>query len=310
VTGVQGHNRTMKFEWPKALTAFWERLVLKIRTHGTRILAGDFNMALTEVVKQLSIRGIPSDCIAWYPWRSPTLGQDQPLGIDSCGIFCLGGSVQVSMPWCWKDIDILTAVAGDIERECLESGKELDLHTGANTPGQHWSAYRSRALLETKADKNLGDRLRDLLKPSTPSEELQDIPRRPGSYYCPYLRWSQKKMDMSEWLVDGKMHNGAHFPLCVFTKNASARSNDKAIERAIKKEANVRAGKGRSGQSSAKGASKGAEKGSVPAVAADNEWGSYASNPREGAHWQAGWSGDAWSDYHSARSSTSWNVRL
>ena len=115
-------------------------------------------------------------------------------------------------------------------------------------------------------------------------------------------------MDMSEWLVDGKMHNGAHFPLCVFTKNASARSNDKAIERAIKKEANVRAGKGRSGQSSAKGASKGAEKGSVPAAAADNEWGSYASNPREGAHWQAGWSGDAWSD--SAWSSASRYVRL
>lgn len=29
----------------------------------------------------------------------------------------------------------------------------LDWHSGANTPGQHWSAYRSRALTESQAEK-------------------------------------------------------------------------------------------------------------------------------------------------------------
>ena len=32
-------------------------------------------------------------------------------------------------------------------------------------------------------------------------------------------------MDINEWLRnDGRTHNGAHFPLCMFTNNASARS--------------------------------------------------------------------------------------
>jgi hypothetical protein len=62
-----GHNRTMKFEWPQALQAFWDRLAAKIHAHRIQFLAGDFNMSVTEVVKQLRSRGIQSDCIAWYP---------------------------------------------------------------------------------------------------------------------------------------------------------------------------------------------------------------------------------------------------
>jgi len=38
-----------------------------------------------------------------------------------------------------------------------------------------------------------------------------------------------------EWLVDGRvLHNGAHFPLCVFTHNASARSKDRQEARAAR----------------------------------------------------------------------------
>ena len=69
VCGVHGHNRTMKFEWPQALQDFWDRLAAKIHAHRFQFLAGDFNMSVTEVVKQLRSRGIQSDCIAWYPWQ-------------------------------------------------------------------------------------------------------------------------------------------------------------------------------------------------------------------------------------------------
>ena len=71
------------------------------------------------------------------------------------------------------------------------------------------------------------DRLRDLLTPSTPQEELDQLQanRAKSRYYRAYLRTNEKRMDIAEWLQnDGRTHNGAHFPLCVFTKNASARS--------------------------------------------------------------------------------------
>ena len=47
-----------------------------------------------------------------------------------------------------------------------------------------------------------------------------------------YLRVTQKSMHQSEWLVNEGIHNGAHFPLCAFTKNSSARSKQRGIERA------------------------------------------------------------------------------
>ena len=37
-----------------------------------------------------------------------------------------------------------------------------------------------------------------------------------------------------EWLVDGKVHNGSHFPLCTFTHNASHRSKESQEKRAAR----------------------------------------------------------------------------
>ena len=37
-----------------------------------------------------------------------------------------------------------------------------------------------------------------------------------------------------EWFVDGKMHNGSHFPLCTFTQNASHRSKESQEKRAAR----------------------------------------------------------------------------
>ncbi len=45
----------------------------------------------------------------------------------------------------------------------------------------------------------------------------------------------QKQMDKSEWHVNNEIHNGAHFPLCVFTNNARARSKEKALLRSQKR---------------------------------------------------------------------------
>lgn len=227
VMGVHGHCRTMKVEWQAPFDAFWDRLVAKVRRFGVVFLAGDFNMALTEVIKQLRSRHLLADCCAWYPWRhaTKTLNQ-QSLAFDSCGIFYIGGDVEVKLVWGLDSIDDLAAVAGEEEIE-------LDVYDGSNHPGQHWGCYRAgKATATALANRCLKQILEDLLTPSTAVAELQQRPCREGTWYNPYLRIKQKRMDKAVWMVDEDVHNGAHFPLCAFTNNSSARSKERAQERA------------------------------------------------------------------------------
>ena len=257
VCGVHGHHKTMKFEWADALHAFLDRLAAKIGMYGIQFLAGDFNMFLTRVPDALHRRGIKCDCIAWYPWlHATTRLHEQALGLDSCGIFYIGGDVQVCLPWSLKHIDVLTAVAGDMgQMSQNEQGLALDVYEGTNVPGQHWSAYRFKSGIEREDHKNLKARLEDLLWPSSTQAHLDLIPQREGGrgeHYCPYLRFRQKALDKDEWLVDTKMHAGAHFPLCVFTKNASSRSDDAIKKRALKKREQGKRGAAVAGDSKGK----------------------------------------------------------
>ena len=226
VCAAHGHFRTMKSEWPQVWDTWWTEVAIRLRAHGARILAGDFNMSLTRVAEALRRHGIVADCIAWYPWRHTTRSlHGQPLGFDSCGIFYIGGNVKVTLDWGFERINQLIAVAAELD--------DLDVYEGLNVPGQPWFCYKSeRGAKEKDADKNLNDRLVALLTPSTPEEELNKLAWRQhdGKRYCPYLKWKQKKMHTQEWLVSDAVHPGAHFPLCAFTQNASARS-EKAEEK-------------------------------------------------------------------------------
>ena len=68
VAGVHGQQLTMKIKWKEVWDSFWDRLAGLIRSHGVHFLAGDFNMSLTEVPKQLTKRWLLCDCIAWFSW--------------------------------------------------------------------------------------------------------------------------------------------------------------------------------------------------------------------------------------------------
>ena len=138
------------------------------------------------------------------------------------------------------------------------------------------------------------------MTPSTAVAELHAMPNREGTYYCPYLRLKQKQLDRNEWLVNDVIHNGAHFPLCVFTHNASARSAERAKERAQKARAHKHAkGKG-NGKGKAKGdGGKSKSKGGTPAVAEDaSTTKGQSANPQWGNHSSVWWS--------AASSSTAW----
>ena len=231
VAGVHGHCRTMKREWPEVWHEFWKRLAALVLKFGINFLAGDFNMSLTEVPKQLRSRGIQCDCVAWYPWQQAAVTDrqygSQGLGFDSMGIFYLGGQVEVKMHWNLGHVEILSAVT-DARNG---ANQNLDVYAGQNVPGQPWHCYRSKAYNEPACNKDLEARLRDLLTPSTEPEELARLPRGKNYWHCPYLRLKQKKMRQKEWLVDGELHNGAHFPLCVFTENSRARSEEGETKR-------------------------------------------------------------------------------
>ena len=225
VSAAHGHYLTMKSEWPQVWEKWWNEVARRMLEHGTQILAGDFNVSLTRVVEALRSRGIVADCIAWYPWRHVTRSlHDQPLGFDSCGIFYIGGRVKVTLDWGFDRISQLSAVAADLEKI---SPDDLDVYEGPNCPGQPWHCYRiGRVTKEKEDDKVLNERLVALLTPSTTTPELNEMPwsHRHGKRFCPYLRWKQKKMHKHEWLVMDEVHPGAHFPLCAFTQNESARS--------------------------------------------------------------------------------------
>jgi len=288
VCGVHGHYMTMKHHWPSVLKQFWDGLCNRIRKYDIKFVAGDFNMSVTEVVKELTMRGIECNCVAWYPWCHKSLRlADQPLGFDSCAIFYIGGKVQVRMPWSLQHIDILTAVAAEVALKCKEreDGMQLDWYEGPNCPGYHGQSYRSRGLNESNDEKDLKQTLINMLTPSRTQEWLDAFYGR--KWGGGYLRLKQKAMDKKEWMGEAEMLNGAHFPLCVFTNNHSARSETMEMER----DHDPHSARNRS----AVAADVKADPASAAAREARSSWGTSADQPTawhddSGWSWSAGWS--------------------
>ena len=197
-------------------------------------------------------------------------------------------------------IEALTAVAGD---------DELHVYHSKKAPGQDWNCYRSKKYREKATDKNLHARLHDLLTPSTTEDELLSIPHRGKSSYCPYLRLRQKPLAQKEWLVNGELHNGAHFPLCVFTHNSSHRSAKASVARA------QRRGKGKKGKgkdagpgtavaeptANASSSSSGAAMGAPhdAAMAAQQRWAQRWAHARQ--RWAQGWQQRGVGEYSGSR---------
>ena len=81
--------------------------------------------------------------------------------------------------------------------------------------------------------------MEDLLRPSTTQSDLDQlwIVRDLQSRHCPFLRLTNINLDMDEWLVDRySVHNGAHFPLIVWTDNAKARIHEAQYRRNTKRD--------------------------------------------------------------------------
>ena len=78
----------------------WDELYRRLVKHEVNLLAGDFNMSLTQVVPRLTARGLNIDTCSWYPWlHEEKHAQEICLGMDSLAIFYIRGDVRCELQW-------------------------------------------------------------------------------------------------------------------------------------------------------------------------------------------------------------------
>jgi len=77
-------------------TQFWDELASTIVGHSVRILAGDFNMSLWVVAREMRQRGLQITIAAAFAWAEPGASEAKS---DSCGIFLLGPAASTQLLW-------------------------------------------------------------------------------------------------------------------------------------------------------------------------------------------------------------------
>ena len=261
VMAVHMHHHTANMKYSEEKTKkWWDRISELIVEHNPSFLLGDFNMSLTQVIPRLKTRGHMVDACSWYPWMKMDADEScrgYRLGVDSLGMFYIGGDVHCALKWDFDSIGkILKAAAWDadddietLRRQGPQSRLEgFDMFDGNNTPGQLWHRYKSKAN-DKEGDCTLKDKLEDLLAPSTTKSRLEELKAAQTWAYSStdhrwrrellpaYLKTREKHLDTREWLVNPEkktVHNGAHKPLCVWLNNSSSRSQKAQEERKLK----------------------------------------------------------------------------
>ena len=226
---VHGHYATMNFKLTVEETqTWWTKLHGIIEKEKPQFLVGDFNMSLPLVVPKLRQMGVKIDMCAWYPWIHTSLcEQGHYLGMDSMGMFYIGGDVVCEMPWTFNSVQELvrkTQRAGPQLREAQRYYRRfvgLDVYQEENKiPGKMWNCFKVHGSDKPGNDSQvwLDKKLEGMLKPSDVSNG--------GT-----LRLKQKFTDQDEWLVGAKVHGGAHFPLLLFTRNPESFRSKCAAQR-------------------------------------------------------------------------------
>lgn len=218
---------------PQGLSNYFDRMSQYLNTHDVHIWCGDFNMALFEVVPQCRSRGIRLDCIAWCPWLLKDWEEKEklnfcagPWAADSCAIFYRGGNAEVRLA---TDLETMRYLLGFSFPQLLAHDKleKHKIHTFEHSamPGQPHKCY-------AKKNSSMKDKVEALLTPTQESHQLEPSPMHiQGSWWRKWLSFKEKRLSRDIFIVEGKFHNGAHFPLCVFTDNGRRRSRDAEIRR-------------------------------------------------------------------------------
>jgi hypothetical protein len=192
-------------------------------------MMGDFNMSFFKVIDQLRSRGLEIDLAAWYPWKAAS----GTTMADSCGIFFIGYKATFKLCYgleCLHGNDFTGLGCNQVDPR---TEKTFSVHEKNGGPGQTLATYMPKdwtyeeKLKTTLTGTHCPEKLvllppMDRLKHAVAGTE-QSFPN--GGWN--FLRFKEKKLEDELWALDGKSQGGSHFPLCVFTHNASRRSPER-----------------------------------------------------------------------------------
>ena len=239
VMAVHLHYMTAKKEkgFAKAYKDSWDELCTVINQYNVDVLAGDFNMALCEVIPEMRSRGLEISLASWYPWR----GVCGEMMMDSMAIFIIGQPGEYELvypPTCLHDRNasgfLFNAGMGAAvaAHQLTPSAKEaFHRHRKNGGPGQEVRCY----LDKSKAPE---EKIGAMLDASELSRAAVAARNRAAAQQCepePMWRCKQKPLSFDLFYFNGQNHGGSHFPQCVMTKNRERRSAAKQWERSQKR---------------------------------------------------------------------------
>ena len=104
---------------------FWDWLAALILERQVRVLAGDFNMSLWVVARELRGRGLQVNFAGAFAW---TCDVSAAARSDSCGIFVVGPSFPCARMWTPRAFGSATpALAGELELQRFVKGQGYPL---------------------------------------------------------------------------------------------------------------------------------------------------------------------------------------
>ena len=211
---VHFHHKTAKqFQGLAAAHGvFFRDLHRMLVEHEVRIMSGDFNMSVFQVVSILRRRGLIIDTAAIYPWRKENLDGEESCVSDSSAIFLIGGCQNIILKFNQSSFDAATVVAPD-----------ATTHTPDVFP--NGQGYALTSYLPANRTE-FADALEDMFTKST------DI--NPQLLQSPNLlpKWKQKLVNRHLFdPTDQLFRGGAHMPLLGYLGNTCTRSDERLTAR-------------------------------------------------------------------------------
>ena len=210
----------------QAHTTFFQNLYQMLVESQVKIMSGDFNMSVFQVVSILRSMGLTIDLGAIYPWRKV----DQPNErCDSCAIFLIGGCQKINLKF---SLLTFTQVAANAAA-AVAAPTDADANAAAQTQGSNHGCGSDHELAVFQEGQ--GYPLTSYLPPNRRQfahvlREMftfsSDIDQRLLSAPDLLPKWKQKLVDLDLFDPNDRFfRSGAHMALLGYLGNVPSRSD-------------------------------------------------------------------------------------
>ena len=304
-----------------AKSRFFDWMRAAIRKYDVKIVMGDFNMALFQVVPELrKVPDLDVDLGAFFPWKT----FDGDPACDSCGIFT------VQLPGLYHlatnmdrlnrtintEYSLFIHAKDKFQKTTKDDGHGWPRFTKNDGPGQELTAYRPQPRKAPKDGTKQPPhaQISESLEPSAGSKYKQ---QHVSKGYKTFFRAKQLALDYEGFVFTGEglqtdaskrasgHQKGAHYPLCLMTQGHGCRHPSKHHQRNVRNTARlIASGKARTYVPVERpGSSSGS------AVAADFDDGFYSNSSRSSGWYRRpnrSWTGSYWSQSKWHNQSNTW----